>query len=161
MNNVKELVKIGILFFLVVFFAIIVVTTKGKDPLRFNINLNIDLKDKNAFSFQIVNSEYNGEYRNTKGNSVYALVGKNNDETYRVYFLRNSDPIVKLDSGKLEGNKISFVDNNNVKLKILFTKDGFHVSSDLSSGNAQLEGEYTKMKSINTFSSEEIEYYRY
>lgn len=161
MKNVKELVKIGILFFLVVFFAVIVTTTKGKDPLRFDINLNIELKDKNAFSFPIVNSEYNGEYRNTKGNSVYVLVGKNNDETYRVYFLRNSDPIVKLDGARLEGNKISFVDNNNVRLKLLFNKDGFIVDSDLSGGNAQLEGQYTKMKSISTFSSDQIEYYRY
>lgn len=161
MKNVKELVKVGFLLFLVVFFAIIVTTTKGKDPLRFDFDLNIEIRDKNEFSFPIVNSEYNGEYRNNKGNSVYVLVGKNNDETYRVYFLRNSDPIVKLDSAKLEGNKISFIDNNNVKLKLLFTKDGFHVSSDLSLGNAQLEGEYIKMKSISTFSSDQIEYYRY
>lgn len=160
MKNIKETIKICVLLFFVAFFAIIVTSTKGKDPLKLDFSMDWEVKVKDEFSYPIVNSEYNGEYKNSKGNSMYTLVGKNSDGTYRIYFLRNSTPILKLDNAQLKGDEIFFIDNNNVKLKLRFTNNALVVDEDLSLGNAQLEGEYKKMKNINSFSSKEIEIYK-
>ena len=150
MNNVKEIVKIGVLLFLVVFVAIIVTTTKGKDPLRFDFNLNIELRDKNEFSFPIVNSEYNGEYRNNKGNSVYVLVGKNNDETYRVYFLRNSEPKINIEklNKKLERLAELYIEGKITKEKYDIEYEKIKIQLNKAQETKKEEYDFKKLQKI-------------
>lgn len=161
MKNVKEIVKIGFLFFFVVFFAIFFVATKGNDELNFNINL--DFSTEEEFSFPITKSEYNGQYRNIKDNGVYTLIGANADGTYRIYFIHQvksaKNVILKLDSAQLKGKEIEFVDMHSTKLKLTFNSNGYTISGGLGLGNADLEGTYTKVKDINKFSLSEYQYY--
>lgn len=163
-SNVKETIKNGILLFLVVFFLIFFVTTKGNDELSLNFNFSTT----EEFSYPVYGSEYNGQYRNNDGNGIYAFVGKNADDTYRVYFIKTvkslKNVLIKLDSVKITDGKATFVDttnpnSNNLKLDIKFDKNEFSVSpSQIGLSNEQLDGSYLKMKDINQFSLSEFEY---
>lgn len=161
----KEAIKDGILLVLVIVFAVIVVTTKGDDPLVWNVNLDLSgwPTTEEEFSYQIVSSDFNGQYRNNKGNSIYALMGENPDGTYRIYFIHQmaatKDIVLKLDSATLNGNKINFKNADGIPLYIALADNSFTVSADMSLGDAQLEGYYGKIKTINTFSMSEFDYY--
>ena len=100
----KETIKTAILFAIVVIVALLVVNTKGDDPLNLDVDLNLSWPTVDEFNYPLDDSEYNGEFRNTKGNNTYILMGLNPDGTYRVYFIKASpSPRVhlKLDSLKL------------------------------------------------------------
>ena len=71
----KEGVKVGILFFFVVVFAIFFANTKGNDELNLNIEWP-EFEKVEEFSFPIYPSEHNGQYKNLAGNGVHAFVGK-------------------------------------------------------------------------------------
>lgn len=154
----KEGVKIGFLFFFVVVFALFFANTKGNDELNLNIEWPTVQKEE-EFSFPIYASEYNGQYKNLAGNGVHAFVGKNADDTYRVYFIEvtaGKNVILKLDSYTLKGNKISFVDTSkgsNLNMKIEFSKDGFTVGPEqIGFSNEKIGGSYIKTNDIEQFS---------
>lgn len=164
----KEMVKNGILLFLIVVFAVLFITTKGNDELNFNINLDFS-NGEEEFSYPVYASEYNGLYRNNKGNGVYAFVGKNADDTYRIYLLQAVKSVktvlVKLDSISLsEKGEGTFIDTSNLnandpKMAIAFKTNEFSLSSaELGISNAKLEGSFFKLKDINQFSMSEFEY---
>jgi len=145
----KEYVKIGILFFLVVFFAVFFASTRGNDEL--NLNLDFDFSTQEEFSYPIYDSEYNGEYRNTKSNGAYVLVGKNADDTYRMYFIQTirsiKNIVLQLDNAKVVNGKLSFEDANNSALTLEFGGSGVTIDAGLGSlGNEKIEGYYTKVK---------------
>lgn len=164
-SNVKEAIKNGVLLVLIVIFLIFFITTKGNDEL--NLNFNFPSAEQ-EFSYPVYASDYNGLYRNNAGNGIYAFVGKNADDTYRVYFIRTVRSIktvtLKLDNIKLTDGKATFVDTSNtevsnLKMDIKFDKNEFSVSpSQIGFSNAQLEGYYLKTKNISQFAMSEFEY---
>lgn len=154
----KELLKTGFVLFLVIFFALFFGMTRGNDELNWNFQLP---EFKEDFSFQVYTSEYNGLYRNIADNGIYAMVGKNADDTYRVYFIKTARSLKtvteKVDSLNLVDGKGSFRDVNDVKLTIEFSKNEFKIPKELGLGNEQLEGSYLKTKNIDVFSMSEFE----
>lgn len=155
----KETVKTGIVLVLVIFFALFFGMTKGSDEL----NLNFELPEfKEEFSFQVHSSEYNGLYRNLADNGMYAMVGKNADNTHRIYFIktvRSTKTVTeKVDSANIVDGKASFYDANDTKLTINFGKNEFTIPKELGLGNEQLEGSYLKTKNIDVFSMTEFEF---
>lgn len=155
----KETVKLAIIIILVVFFAAFFSMTRGKDELNWNIELP---KFEEEFSYPVYASQYNGLYRSEKSNGVYAMVGKNSDDTYKVYFIRtiNSTKTIveRIENANMVNEKISFTDANNVRLTIEFSKNEMRVPKELGMGNAQLEGGYLRTKDINIFSMSEFKY---
>lgn len=165
MNNGKELIKIGVLFVLVVFFAIFFTLTKGNDELDLDFNFKI----QEEFSYPVSSSEYNGLYYNEKGNNHYVMIGKNSDNTYRVYFINGEPtprPVLKLDSTSMDKDKkITFIDTtsvsvDNLKLAITFNSaDSFVVGPAMTGfSNAKFEGHYMKIKGISNFAMSEFQY---
>lgn len=162
----KETVEVVLLLILVVIAGAFVGMTKGDDELNWDVNLNITWPTDEEFSYSIVSSDYNGQFRNNKGNGIFALMGKNEDGTYRVYFIHQiastKNIIVKVDNGELKGDRIDFTNSQNTPLYITLLADGsFAVNGDLGYGDSQLEGSYFLMKSINVFSMSEYEYFNY
>lgn len=161
----KETVEIVILLILVVVSGVFVTMTKGNDELNWDINLNLSWPTEDEFSYSIVSSDYNGEFRNNKGNGIFALMGKNEDGTYRIYFIHQvasvKNILVKIDSGKAENDRIAFTNANGTPLYVVLGNDSITVGADLGYGDAQLEGYYAKMKSISVFSMSEFEYFNY
>lgn len=160
----KENIKNGILLVLVVFFAIFFGTTRGNDELNLNIEWPTMEKE---FSYPVYSSKYNGAYRNNASNGIYTLVGKNSDETYRVYFIEAvggvKNVIVQMDAVNMVNNKITFSDptnaNSNSKLVIEFGDNDFEVSpAQLGLTNEKLTGYYLKQKDIGEFSMNEFKY---
>ena len=155
----KETIKTGFVLFLVIFFALFFGMTKGPDEL----NLNFQLPEfKEEFSFQVYSSEYNGLYRNIADNGMYAMVGKNADGTYKVYFIktvRSTKTVTeKVDATNVVDGKATFRDVNDVKLTIEFGKNELTIPKELGLGNEQLEGNYLKTKNIDVFSMTEFEF---
>ena len=160
----KETIKTVILFAIVLILALLVVNTKGDDPLNLDVDLNLSWPTVDEFNYPLDDSEYNGEFRNIKGNNTYILMGLNPDGTYRVYFVKASPvPMVhlKLDSLKLENDKLSFVNKQNSPLYITLGDKEVIVSPELGLGDASLEGIYRKMKTIDSFSMDEFELFNY
>ena len=156
----KESIKTGLLLLLVVVFAIFFASTKGDDELNLDINI---APGQNEFSYEIYDSEYNGEYRNTKSNGAYVFVGKNSDGTYRIYFIQTINSIknisLKLDNVQLENGKLVFKDSNGSGLNLVFGQNNLTVDAEMGSlGNERLEGFYTKVKDLEVFSMSEFEY---
>jgi len=159
----KEAVKTGILFVLVIIVGIFVVKTKGDDPLKWDVNLDLSWPTE-EFNYPLDDSEYNGEYRNDKGNGRYILMGKNLDGSYRVYFIKaEPSPTVelKLDALQLVNDKLSFKDTNGSALYITLGDKQVIVSPELGYGNAGLEGTYRRMKTIDSFSMDKFELFNY
>ena len=161
----KETIKIIILFILVLISGIFVVMTKGNDELNWNMDFNLSWPTEEEFSYSVVSSDYNGQFRNNKGNGIFALMGQNEDGTYRIYFIHQvastKNIIVKIDAGKLENNRINFTNKQGTPLYVILGNDSITVDADLGYGDEQLEGNYIKMKSINVFSMSEFEYFNY
>ena len=160
----KEAIKTAILFVLVLVVGILVVQTKGDDPLVWNVDLNLSWTEKEEFNYPLEPWEYNGEYRNINGSGRYIMMGKNLDDTYRVYFIM-ADPSprieLKLDSLKLENDKLSFKDDYNNGLYITLGDGEVVVSPELGLGNAKLEGTYRRMKTIDSFTMSKFELFNY
>lgn len=164
-SNIKETIKLGLILFLVVFFAMFFVTTKGKDELVLDFDFNFNTSTEDEFSFQIYPSDYNGEFRNTKGNGIFAFVGANSDGSYRVYFIEQiasvKNVLVKVDNATMKNKEITFKDNYGVDLKMVFNEKTFVVSPDgINLGNQKLEGSYTWNNDIAVFSLSEFQFYR-
>lgn len=161
----KETVKIVILLILVVISGVFVTMTKGNDELKWNVDLNLSWPAEEEFSYSIVSSDYNGEFRNNKGNNMFALMGKNEDGTYRIYLIHQvastKNIVVKIDSGKVENDRIAFTNSQGTPLYVVLGNNSITVGADLGYGDAQLEGYYAKMKSISVFSMSEFEYFNY
>lgn len=157
----KETIKTGILLFFVIVFAIFFASTKGSGELNWDIKWP---EAKEEFSYDIYPSEYNGQYKNINGNKVYAFVGKNADDTYRVYFIDSTlgkNVILKLDSNTLKNEEFSFVDttsNSNLKMKLRFSENSFTVEPDgIGFSNEKIGGSYIKTKDIKKFAFSEFE----
>lgn len=162
----KEIIKTVIVFILLIIAAFVVFTTRGNDKMEWDINFNIETED--AFNYDIVADTQNGEYKNTKGNRMFAMVGKNYDGTYRIYFihigtavgLNNKEPIVRIDDAKLDANgSYVFTNQNNVSLKLTLKDKNLTVTSNMSLGDSQIEGNYTFQKSISRFALSEVQIY--
>lgn len=162
-DSMKNTIQIVVLLVLVVGFAVFFGLTKGNDKL--NLNFDINISQKEEFSYPIVSSSYNGEYRSNKGNGVFAMVGKNEDGTFRVYFIyqvaSTKNVILKLDSVEMKDGKIAFKNADNVDLTMEFGEKSFRIPKEIGYGDAKLEGDYVKMKDISTFSMSEFEYFNY
>lgn len=159
----KDTVQTGLLLLLVIILALFFGTTKGNDEL--NLDFNVDFSTEEEFSYPVVTSSYNGEYRSNKGNGIYAMVGENPDGTFRVYFIHQvastKNIILKLDSATMENEKIKFKNTEGVSLTMEFSDGGFTIPSEIGYGDVQLEGFYSKMKDINTFSMSEFEIFKF
>ncbi|MBR6252482.1 MAG: hypothetical protein IKR04_01370 [Clostridia bacterium] len=162
----KEIIKTVIVFILLIIAAFVVFTTRGNDKMEWDINFNIETED--TFNYDIVSDSQNGEYKNTKGNRMYALVGKNYDGTYRIYFIHigstvginNKDPKIRIDDAKLDANgSYIFTTENNVSLKLTLKDKNLTVTSNMSLGDSQIEGNYTFQKSISRFALSEVQIY--
>ena len=166
MKNIAELVVI-LVFILI--FGYLAITTKGNDT--FDANFNIDLSgiasDPNAFSYAIVQDEMNGEYGNTKSNGMYVMLGANGDGTYRFWMFHMNGAVrefkLQLDSATIKDNSLQFKNQQGTPLIAKFTKDSdnkyaIYINSDMSLGDAQLEGQYTLVKPISVFSNTEFQY---
>ena len=160
----KETIKNVVLLILVLFFAIFFGATKGNDELNLNFSLPT-LEEE--FSYPVYSSVYNGLYRNNASNGIYVLVGKNVDETYRVYFIEAiksvKNIILQYDSLNVVEGKITFDDttnaNANSKLVLEFGNNELSVEpSQLGLTNEKLTGYFLKQKDIGTFSMSEFEY---
>ena len=163
----KEIVKTVVVFVLLAIAVIVVFTTRGSDEMEWDINF--DIKTEEEFSYDIVPNEANGEYKNTKGNRHYILLGKNSDGTYRIYFIHigaaafgssNKNTVIRLDNAVFDANgSLVFTTENNVSLKLTLKGKEIYVTSNLSIGDSDLEGNYTFQKSISRFSMSEVQIY--
>lgn len=155
----KENAKNIILLIFIIFFAVFFGMTKGNDELNLDFKLP-SLEEE--FSYPIVASEYNGLYRNNASNGTYALVGKNSNGTYRIYFIYAINAVknitLKLDNATVENGKVSFVDNSNINQTLEFGQNEFRVPKQMGMGNEQIEGYYLKTKEIGEFSMSEFKY---
>ena len=168
-GNMKEVVINGVLLFLILFFLVFFVTTKGEDKLELNFDFNFNSSSPNDFSYPVYASENNGLYKNLAGNGMYAFVGKNVDDTYRVYFIKTTGAVktvsLKLDSINMVDGEGIFIDESNtevagLKMKLKFGKNEIEVgpADPVSLSNAQLGGTYLKRKEIEQFTMSEFEY---
>ncbi len=164
----KELVQTGIIFVLVIVVFLLVINTRGNGNLDWSINLDaIDTAE--TFSYDIVASTENGEYKNNKGNSMYAMVGKNSDGSYRVYFIHvgaaafgkdNRYVQLRLDNVLLDANdSYEFRTENDVPLKLTLRENTLTVSSNLGLGDSSMEGMYIYRKAITRFAMSEFQIY--
>lgn len=167
-TNTKETVKVIILLILVILVAGIVLSTKGKDQLELDFNFNFSNDEE--FSYEISPSDYNNEYRNTKRNGAYAMVGANSDGSYRIYFIESisavKNVLVKLDSVKISDDKVIFKNQHDIELALTFVSpEEFRVQPSagdgsivVGAGDALLEGTYRAIKELSVFSLSEFEY---
>ena len=163
----KELIKTIVVFILLVIAVIVVVMTRGNDTMEWGIDFTV--KAEEEFSYDITPDSNNGEYKNIKGNRHYALVGKNSDGSYRIYIIHvgaaafgqsNKTIVQRLDSVVLDANNsYTFTTENNVSLKLVLNSKQLTISSNLSLGDAALEGVYTFQKAITRFSMSEVQIY--
>ncbi len=164
----KELIQTVIICILLVVSLIFVINTRGTGSLDWSIDLS-KINTEETFSYDIVASTLNGEYKNNKGNNMYAMVGKNADGTYRVYFIHvgaaafgvdNKYVQLRLDAVKLDTNDtFSFQTENNVPLKLTLKNNQMIVSSNLGLGDSSMEGIYIYRKGINRFAMSEFQIY--
>ncbi len=163
----KEIIKTVVVFILLVVAVIVVFVTKGNDKMEWGIDFTVNAEEE--FNYDIVPDEANGEYKNVKGNRHYALVGKNSDGSYRIYLIHvgvasfgqsNKTIVQRLDNVVLDqSNSYVFITENNVSLKLTLRPRELVISSNLSLGNAALEGSYTLQKSISRFAMSEVQIY--
>lgn len=164
----KNIIQSILLFLLVLVALYIVLNTRGTGNLDFSVDLS-KISTEEKFSYSIVNDEYNGEYKNTKGNNMYLMVGKNADGTYRIYFIHigaaafgrdNKYVELRLDDVKLDSNNsYAFNTANNVPLKLTIQNRQIIVSSNLGTGDASMEGIYMWRKSISRFEMSQFQMY--
>ena len=160
----KKFFKTAGLAIIVILAFIIVFSSKGNDSLDIDKtreqNIQI-LEDKYVYS--IAKSDLNGQYKNQKGNNVYAMLGKNNDGTYRLYFIKtmgsiSRSVILRIDDLELKADGSgSFKNDTNNTLTIVTGSKRFTISKlPQTTGDQLLEGEYEMMHTISKFSSDEF-----
>jgi len=164
----KEIIKTAVVFLLLIIACVVVFTTRGNDKMEWNIDFSVDTEEE--FSYDIAPNSANGEYKNTKGNNYYILLGQNDDGTYRIYFIHigasgwvgsNKYPVVRLDNAVLDSKgSTTFTTENNVSLKLTLSERDINVTSNMSLGDAALEGHYTFQKPISKFSLSEVQMYK-
>ena len=165
----KELIQIIVVAILIVVSLLFVINTRGSGNLDWSVDLSA-LNTEETFSYDIVNDSLNGEYKNNKGNSMYAMVGKNSDGTYRVYFIHvgasafgkdNRYVQLRLDSVLLDANgSYAFTTENNVPLKLTLKSGQLVVSSNMGLGDSSMEGIYIYRKGIARFTMNEFQIYK-
>lgn len=164
----KEILKTIVVFILLIVACVVVFTTRGNDHMQWDINFNVDTQEE--FSYDLTANAANGEYKNTKGNNHYIMMGQNSDGTYRIYFIHvgaaafgssNKQIVLRIDDAKLDSNgTTTFTTDNNVSLKLTLSGKEINVTSNMSLGDAALEGHYTFQKSISRFSMSEFQMYK-
>jgi len=162
----KDLVQTAIILVVVLLVAFIVFTTKGEDKLDFKLDLKINSEE--TFSYDLVASDYNGEYKKDAGDNRYILFGKNPEGTYRAYFIFLTASVknieLRIDGGVMnEENEIKFSNASGTPLKMKVSNGNIVVSADgmTSIGDNKLEGNYIMQKPINKFSLDEFEIFTY
>jgi len=165
--QMKEIVKTAIVFILLILAAILVFTTRGTGNLDFNVKFDSS-STKETFSYDLVESNENGIYRNTKGNNEYIMFGKTADGTCKAYFIYVGAAVfgsdnryveLRLDNVQFDStNSYKFNNKNGISLKLRNVDSGKElvVESNLSLGDSKLEGSYIKSKDITHFSIDDF-----
>ncbi len=161
----KELIKTVVVFILLVLAILVVFMTRGSDTMEWGIDFTV--KSEEEFNFDVVPDEANGEYKNTKGNRHYALIGKNSDGSYRIYIIHvglasfgqsNKSVVVRLDNVVLDQNgSYSFKTDNGVDMKLSLRERDLVITPALGLGDAAIEGIYSFQKAIIRFSMNEVQ----
>ncbi len=165
----KDIIETVIVFVLVVLSTIFVISTRGSSTLDLKgINWGT-IEREDTFDYDLVPDSLNGEYRNNKGNNMYAMVGKNADGTYRIYIIHvgnasftkgNRNIVVRLDGAQLDANgSCTFTTSNDAKMKLRISEKTLYITADYSIGDASLEGMYIWRKDISRFALNELQLY--
>ncbi len=166
----KETIKTIVVFVLVILAAVFVTTTKGSDTMNWKFDFNVNTEEQFAYAIDTKDS-LNGEYKRLTGDYKYIMVGKNPDsKTYRVYFIQVGSAVfgtsvknivLRLDNLTLDGNNTGrFKTANNQNMKITFTGQAAMVTSDMSLGDASIEGHYQWQKNISEFSLSQFQIFK-
>lgn len=160
----KETIKVAVLFVFVMIVGFLVTSTKGDDELKWNVDMDLSWPTEGSeFSYAIVDSEYNGVYKNGKNNGVYIMIGKNADDTYRIYMKEQIAGIpkleVQLDQATMKEGRVDFTNSYDTPLYLEFQENGsFIIDARLGSmGDSSLEGAYTRTRTISEFSNTEFD----
>ena len=159
----NEYIKTGVVFILVILAAIMVITTRGNDELDMKIDFDFSTEEDFVYAIDTSNNALNGEYKRNTGDYKYFMVGKNPDSnTYRLYFIQvgsavfgstTKNVVLRVDDLKIDGNGMGkFTTDNGAGMKITFSDKMAIVASDMSLGDASIEGTYIRQKGISTFS---------
>ncbi len=137
-----------------------------------NWKFDMNVSAEESFSYPIDRQDsFNGEYKRLTGDYRFLLVGKNPDaNTYRVYFIRVGsavlgstvkDIVLRLDDLALDSNGTGkFKNSEGQTMKITFRNKSITVDSDMSLGDASLQGTYQWQKSIDKFSMTEFQIFK-
>ena len=159
----KELGKILGMALIVLLAVIIVAGSQGEDELNFGSNKEEEYTEEN-YSYNIVSSPENGQYKNKDNSNMYAMLGKNSNGTYRLYFIKtlglNKSFIVKIDDLEVKSDGSgSFKNNANKTLIINISNKSFTIKPlPQTTGDSEIEGTYEMMHSIKTFSANEFKF---
>ena len=160
----KEIIKTAAVALILLLAIIAVVITRGDDTTdwsKFNINV---AEEEDSFSYEIVPSEYNGTYSNITKHKLYAMVGKNPDGTYRMYFVRAigkiKSVILRIDDLTLDANGTGRFSTEGISgtttvsyLNVAFTKEQVRVyTGPDQAGSSDIQGMYNKYGDIARFS---------
>lgn len=156
----KETIKTAVVAILLILALWFVVGTRGNDTLDWS-KMSVDVsKYEETFSYNIVSSDYNGQYEGAS--NIYALVGKNDDGTYRVYFIRVmgviKTAILRIDDLKLSEDGVGIFNNTNGnQMKITFGKGYFSTENvhETVVDNG-IKGRYSKTGDISKFDINEL-----
>ena len=156
----QEIVKTSIVAIVLILAIIFVVGTRGNDSLDWSkINVNV-AENGDSFSYNIVSSEYNGQYAGSS--NIYAMVGKNEDGTYRLYFIRVmgvvKTAILRIDDLTLSKDGVgTFKNNNGNQMKITFGVGQFSAENTLDTVvDNGIKGKYVKTADISKFDINEL-----
>jgi len=127
----KSIIETAIVALLVVLAGVMLATTRGTDETDWS-KFKLDVRAKeDSFSYEIVDSEFNGSYENSTKHKTYCMLGKNPDGTYRLYFVK---AIGQIKSVVLRVDNLS-IDSEN---KGQFSMDGYTGASTVSFLNIEL-----------------------
>ena len=162
----KDTIESIIVLILIIVALFVVTSTRGSGNLDFNVKLDLN-SAKETFAYDIVKDQNNGEYKNTKGNNMYIMFGKNSDGSYRAYFIHvgaaafgtdNKYVQLRLDNVQLDNEgQYSFVTENNVPLKLIVRNKEINVVSNMGTGDSSMEGQYIWRKDISRFAMDQFQ----
>ncbi len=166
----KDIIETAIVALLVVLAAVMLVSTRGTDDTDWS-KFKLDVKAKeDSFSYDIVESEYNGAYENKSSKQrIYAMLGKNPSGTYRLYFFKAfgqvKTTILMVDNLILDntGKGIFSMEGYNGSttvsyLNIECTPGFIRIFTDGSqAGSSDLKGSYQRYSIITRFDSNSVQ----
>ena len=161
----KDILRLLGIVALIVLAVIIVAGSRGNDELDFNLNKKEQEEYENEnFYYNIEKAQENGQYKNMDKSNTYAMLGKNSDGTYRLYFIKavgmNKLVILREDSLEIRSDGSgTFRNNSNKVLTInLYSKSFTIQAPPQTTGDSEIEGSYQMMHSISSFSASEFKF---